>query len=315
LSTPPPSEKPEPRNPDDFPPSGGQVSGQPWSTPSGDPLAVEPYQPPAPPPPPTYSPGYAPLPTPAASEWARPSPEEYPPTTQFEPPPPGYEGQAPGNEGQAPGYEAQAPGYQPPQQYAPPPGYGPSPGYPPGYGPPPPQPPRKSNVPLVAVIVAVAILLCGGTVTAGVLVVRNVTDRAKEAVAPITDPTVPAVPTDIPDLPGLPTDLPTLPTDLPGLGGDSGKKITVAYQVTGDGPAEIVYAEKLGATPKRVTKAKLPFKVTTTMDATAFLLVTAVRGDGDGSISCRATVNGKEVVQSTREGRFASVTCSKLVFG
>jgi hypothetical protein len=190
-------------------------------------------------------------------------------------------------------------------QYAPPPGYGPPPGYPPGYGPPPPPAPRKSNIPLVAVIVAVAILLCGGTVTAGVLVVRNVTDRAKEAVKPITDPTVPAVPTN----------LPTLPTDLPGLGGDSGKKITVGYQVSGDGPAEILYAEKLGATPKRVSKAKLPFKVTTTMDGTAFVLLTAVRGDGDGSISCRATVDGQEVAQSTREGRFASVTCSKLVFG
>jgi hypothetical protein len=276
LSTPPPADQPEPSNP-----SGGQVSGQPWSTPSGDPLSVEPYQPPVPPPPPAYSTGQAPLPPSGASEWAPPGENDYPPTTQFEPPVYG----------------------QP--QYAPPPGYGPPPGYPPGYGPPPPPAPRKSNIPLVAVIVAVAILLCGGTVTAGVLVVRNVTDRAKEAVKPITDPTVPAVPTN----------LPTLPTDLPGLGGDSGKKITVGYQVSGDGPAEILYAEKLGATPKRVSKAKLPFKVTTTMDGTAFVLLTAVRGDGDGSISCRATVDGQEVAQSTREGRFASVTCSKLVFG
>jgi len=148
-----------------------------------------------------------------------------------------------------------------------------------------------------------------------VLIVRTVTDRAKEAVKPITDPTVPAVPTEVPDLPGFPTDLPTLPTGLPGLGGDSGKKITVSYQVTGDGPAEIVYAEKLGANPKRVRNAKLPFKVTTTMDGTALVLLSAVRGEGDGSISCRATVDGKEVVRSTREGRFATVTCSKLVFG
>jgi hypothetical protein len=164
------------------------------------------------------------------------------------------------------------------------------------------------------VIVAVAILLCGGTVTAGVLVVKNVSNRAKEAVKPITDPQVPSLPTAVPDLPGLPTDLPTLPTDLPGLGGD-GKTISVTYRVTGDGPAEIVYAEKLGATPKRVTKAKLPFKVTTTMDATAFVLVTAVRGDGNGSISCTASVDGKEVAETTRQGAYASVTCSKLIFG
>jgi hypothetical protein len=281
----------EPRNPDDGAPSGGQVSGQPWSTPSGDPLSVEPYQPPGPPP--AYSPGSAPLP--------RPAPDEYPPTSQFAAQPGGYA---------QPQYP-QGGGYPPPGQQAGPPGYGP----PPGYGQPPPRPPRRSNIPLVALIVAVAILLCGGTVTAGVLVVKNVSNRAKEAVKPITDPQVPSVPTDVPDLPGFPTDLPTLPTDLPGLGGDSGKTITVTYQVTGDGPAEIVYAEKLGATPKRVSKAKLPFKVTTTMDGTAFVLVTAVRAAGDGSIGCKASVDGKEVAENTREGAYASVTCSKLVFG
>jgi hypothetical protein len=247
-----------------------------------------------------------------------PSPEPagpYPPTTQF-PAQPGYP---------PPRDYPAGPDYTAGPQYAGTPGYGgppPPDGYgQPGYGAQPPRPPRKSNVPLVAVIVAVAVLLCGGAVTAGVLVVNNVTDRAKdvadrakEASKPLTDPTLP---TEVPDIPGLPTDLPTLPTDLPDLPNlpdGTGKKITVVYEVTGDGPAEIVYTEKLGGTPKRVSNAKLPWKITKTMQGTSFVSVTAVRSDaGSGSISCRATVDGKEVAQRTRKGEFATVSCIKFV--
>jgi hypothetical protein len=182
---------------------------------------------------------------------------------------------------------------------------------PPGY-PPAGPPPRRSNAPLVALILAVTVLLCGGAVTAGVLIVNNVTDRAKEAIEPIANPTVPPVPTEIPD---LPTDLPGLPTDLPNLPG-SGKTIDVVYEVTGDGPVEIVYTEKLGESPKRVTEAKLPWKLKTSMKGAALVSVTAVRSGLDsGSISCRATVDGKEVAQSTREGTFATASCIKMVLG
>jgi Mycobacterium membrane protein len=290
-----PSQPYGPPGPDDAPP----ISGQPWSAPSGDPMAdgrVQPPRPPQPgqpsvpyptqPLPPAYQPGYAPLPPPGTA------PEGYPGTAQF----------------------STQPGYGPP-----PPPYGPGqPGQPPA------PPPRKSNAPLIAVILAVSALLCGGAVTAGVLVVNNVADRAKEAVKPITDPTVPTLPTDAPglptdlpglptDLPGLPTDLPSLPTDLPGIPG-SGKKITVEYEVTGDGPAEIVYTEKLGESPKRVSKAKLPWKKKVTMEGAALVSVAAVRSATDsGTISCRATVDGEEVAQRTREGTFATVSCVKMV--
>jgi hypothetical protein len=214
------------------------------------------------------------------------------------------------------------PDYPTGPQYAGTPGYG-GPPPPDGYGQPgygqPPKPPRKSNVPIVAVIVAVAVLLCGGAVTAGVLVVNNVTDRAKdladrakEATNPLTDPTLP---TEVPEIPGLPTDLPSLPSDLPKLPDGTGKKITVVYQVTGDGPAEIVYFEKLGDTPKRVSNAKLPWKVTVSMQGASLVSVTAVRSDtGSGSISCRATVDGKEVARRTRDGELATVSCNKLVY-
>jgi hypothetical protein len=166
----------------------------------------------------------------------------------------------------------------------------------------------------VAVIVAVTVLLCGGVVTAGVMVVNAVADRAKEAIKPITEPTLPQLPTEAPDLPSLPTELPTLPTDLPALPGTSGRTITVTYEVSGDGPAQIGYVEKPDEMPKRIANAKLPWKVTTTMQSPAFVLVTAIRGNTDsGSIRCRATVDGDEVARSTREGGFATVSCSKVV--
>jgi Mycobacterium membrane protein len=166
----------------------------------------------------------------------------------------------------------------------------------------------------VALILAVGVLLCGGTVTAGVMVAREVADRAKEATKPITEPTLPQIPTEAPDLPGLPTDVPTLPTDLPAIPGATERTITVTYEVTGDGPAEIGYVENPGDAPKRITDAKLPWKVTTTMQSPAFVLVTAIRGDTDaGSIRCRATVDGEQVAQSSHDGAFATVACSKLV--
>jgi hypothetical protein len=125
------------------------------------------------------------------------------------------------------------------------------------------------------------------------------------------------VPTDVPDLPSeipdLPTDLPDLPTDLPGLPG-TGKKITVVYEVTGDGPAEIVYTEKLGESPKRVSHAKLPWKVTATMQGATLVSVTAIRsGTGSGTINCRATVDGEEVAKQTRDGAFATASCTKMM--
>jgi hypothetical protein len=215
--------------------------------------------------------------------------------------PPGYGGSYPSGPAT---YPPAGPGHPLP------PGYGP-----PGYGGPPygPARRRRSNIPLIALILAVGVLLCGGAVTAGVMVVRAVEDRAKEAIKPITEPTLPQFPTEAPDLPGLPTDLPTLPTDLPAFPGTTGRTITVSYEVTGDGPVQIAYVDKPGE-PKRIADAKLPWKGSTTMDSPAFLMVTAIREDaGSGSIRCRVKVDGEEVAQSTHDGGFATVACSKWV--
>jgi hypothetical protein len=150
-------------------------------------------------------------------------------------------------------------------------------------------------------------------VTASVLIAHNVADRAKEAVKPITHP---AIPTKVPDLPAVPTNLPTLPTDLPNLPGlpGSGKKISVGYEVTGDGPAEILYTTKLGEKPHRVHNAKLPWRLTTTMEGAALISISAVRtGEEDGTIKCRATIDGEQVAQGSHQGAFAAVSCTKFV--
>jgi hypothetical protein len=242
--------------------------------------------PPAYPPPPAYSPGQAGVPSP-----------DHPATSQFPPvsagPPVNY----------AP------PGYTPDYGHGyPPPGYPPQ-GYPPpGYGQPVPPPPRKSNVPIVAVILAVTLLLCGGVVTAGVLVARNVTNKAKEVVSglPTTAPTLPGLPTEVPDLPGL-------PSGLPGVPGGGGRTVSVTYEVTGDGPARILYLEKLGDPPVTVENAKLPWRFTAKTQTPALLSVIAVRTDsGSGSIACRELVDGQAVKSTSNQGGFATATCTYL---
>jgi hypothetical protein len=174
--------------------------------------------------------------------------------------------------------------------------------------------PRRSNVPLIAVIVAVSLLLCGGVAVAGVLAVQNVVDRTKEAVKQIPTvppmPTIPAVPTELPDLPGLPAD------DAEATGAPAGKTVTVVYEVTGDGTVEISYTAKLGKSLKRVKNAKLPWRTEVSVTGTTYVSVIALRtGTTEGTVGCRATVDGKEVASREAQGTFAIATCSKLVVG
>ncbi|MDI6098510.1 MmpS family transport accessory protein [Actinoplanes sp. NEAU-A12] len=243
----------------------------------------------------------------------------YPPTAQF--PQVGYNPQQPPPYDPATGYPPPydpATGYPPPYDPAtgyPPPGV---PGPPPGYEHPQP-PPRKSSVPLIALILAVTLLLCGGVVTAGVILFRQATDKAEELAEPILNPTLPTPDVEVPGLPGLPTDFPDLPglptdfpTGLPGIG--EGKEISVTYEITGDGPAEILYVDSLEGTPKRVGGAKLPWKVTVKVKGTALVSVMAVRtGLGSGSITCRASIDGEQVAEHSAEGTLATANCYKIV--
>ncbi len=191
----------------------------------------------------------------------------------------------------------------PPTSEFPPVGYAP-PGYPQQspYGPPPPAP-RRSNIPLIALILAVSLLLCGGVVTTGVLLFRRASDKAKEATQQL--PT--ALPTNVPTV--LPSELP----NVPGLG--DGAKITVKYEVSGDGPATVIYTEKLGGLPKTVTDVKLPWKLSVSMEGLSFVSVSALRTSlQDGSISCKATIDGKTVSEHTASGVGATATCNKVTF-
>jgi hypothetical protein len=149
-----------------------------------------------------------------------------------------------------------------------------------------------------------------------VLAVNGLKNKAKEAVAPL----IPTAAPTFPDLPGLPTDDPgqsgdqgqTSDPDQPGLG--SGQKITVEYEVTGDGPAEILYTGAVGQGAQRVRNASLPWHMSVTIDSAAFVSVTAVRDSGDdGSINCTATIAGQDAATASREGAFAAVSCSKFV--
>lgn len=269
----PESPRPDPAAPPPSTPDGTSNPAQPVSAQpvSAQPVSAQPWSTPSGDiPPPAYSPGAAPIPPPVTSQFP---PVNYAPPGQ--PPDYGYQYQAP-------------PPYGPGDYPAPPPGY-------PGYAPPP--APRKSNTPLIAVIVAVALLLCGGVATTGVLVAHNVSARAHEAVKPLTEPTTdPADPDDpgLPGLPGLPT---AIPTDG---GGGLGQQIKVTYQVTGDGPAEILYVEKLGAGPTQLDNVKLPWTFTTTMQTPALISIIAMRiGSTDGQVTCRALVDGQEVKKTT----------------
>ncbi|GAA2870550.1 hypothetical protein Acy02nite_19560 [Actinoplanes cyaneus] len=184
----------------------------------------------------------------------------------------------------------------PPTSEFPPVGYAP-----PGYGQqgphgPPPPAPRRSNVPLVALVLAVSLLLCGGVVTTGVLLFQRARDKAGDAIQKV------------------PTALPTkAPTVAPSTAGSA--KITVKYEVSGDGPATIVYTEKLGGLPRTVNDAKLPWRLSVEMDGVSFVSVSALRISlQDGSISCKATVDGRTVAEHSASGVGATATCNKVTF-
>lgn len=195
---------------------------------------------------------------------------------------------------------------------------GPPPPAPPSY-PPPARLPRKSAAPLVALVLAISLLLCGGVAVVGKILVDRATDKAEELAGPLLEPTVEPTPSvtaadpgwqvpDWPDLPGMPA-LPTdLPTGIPGIG--EGPEVTVTYEVTGDGPVEIFYVEKMNGTPKRVGSAKLPWKTTAKLKSPTMVSVIALRaGFTSGEIACRASVNGKQVAEHTAEGSVATANC------
>jgi len=92
--------------------------------------------------------------------------------------------------------------------------------------------------------------------------------------------------------------------------------VSVTYEVTGKGRANVVYTEDLSEGAKQASNVKLPWKFSAKLTDALLVSVTAVRtGEDDGKIKCRAKVDGKEVVTKTAAGPYAAVSCSKMVVG
>jgi hypothetical protein len=172
----------------------------------------------------------------------------------------------------------------------------------PMYEPPQPPRPRRSNGPLWAVVIVLAVLLCGGSGIAGVLLVNQSGQPDDPGSSPSRNAGRP--PTERPD------DRPTEQSKEP----DGGSR-DVVYEVTGDGPASIVYVKADGLTVVQESDAELPWRLELTLEDTAALAtVTATRGlRSDGTVNCRLTIGGKEVAKKSASGNFATATCTKLV--
>lgn len=91
---------------------------------------------------------------------------------------------------------------------------------------------------------------------------------------------------------------------------------TVTYEVSGDGPANnISYTSDLGGSVAQVQNPALPWTMDIAMGETRFAVgsVTAQRGSGEGSVTCRILVDGKEIKTSTSTGEYAVVSCAETV--
>jgi hypothetical protein len=89
---------------------------------------------------------------------------------------------------------------------------------------------------------------------------------------------------------------------------------TVVYEVLGQGTANNVTYMKEGFSQEQQTEAKLPFRkelqFKDEVGSFAPLSLVAQNGSRGGDITCRITVDGKVVGESTSSGQYAVVTCN-----
>ncbi len=88
----------------------------------------------------------------------------------------------------------------------------------------------------------------------------------------------------------------------------------VVYEVIGKGTAGNVTYMKEGFSQEQQTNAKLPFKkelqFKDKVGSLAPLSLVAQNGGSGGDITCRITVDGEVVGESTSSGQYAVVTCN-----
>lgn len=95
---------------------------------------------------------------------------------------------------------------------------------------------------------------------------------------------------------------------------DAASGSTVVYEVIGQGTANNVTYMKEGFSQEQQTAAKLPFRkelqFKDEVGSFAPLSLVAQNGARGGDITCRITVDGKVVGESTSSGQYAVVTCN-----
>ncbi|MEU8168146.1 MmpS family transport accessory protein [Micromonospora sp. NPDC049004] len=264
-----------------------------------DPLA--PGQPWAPPAPWTPASPSAPwTPDPAGTGWTPTAATPWPPPPSPEPTPAGYP--QPGYP--QPGYPPPGylyPGYPPPGY--PPPGY-PPPGYPPpGYlypGYPPPGRPSGNGrvVGIVAAVVAALVLgACGCFCVGGPLLGQLLPDTVAEDpydTGPFDDDGWPPSAAPEPTAPTDPETTTATPTKKPITRPTSGPApVTVVYQVSGAGEADIAYYDA-ESDLIHVDSAKLPWRTTIRTNGQSRIMVEATWPDGvaEKPLDCTITITG-----------------------
>ena len=122
------------------------------------------------------------------------------------------------------------------------------------------------------------------------------------------------------EVPPTPTSLPSAPAAQAPAGADdaqqpapSGGGSTVVYEVTGRDTASVTYMKE-GFAQEQQTSAKLPFRKELQFEdevgAFAPLSLVAQNNGSGGDITCRITVDGEVVGESTSSGQYAVVTCN-----
>ncbi|MGW0731155.1 MmpS family transport accessory protein [Streptomyces sp. NPDC002851] len=85
----------------------------------------------------------------------------------------------------------------------------------------------------------------------------------------------------------------------------------VAYEVTGDGPADISYLAGNESGKATVVKgADLPWRKTVEVPLGKAPIVSIVLGEQGGKASCTLAIRGKHVQLATASGEFGRATCS-----
>jgi hypothetical protein len=96
---------------------------------------------------------------------------------------------------------------------------------------------------------------------------------------------------------------------------EANREAVIVYEVTGDAPSADVTYSTFGdeMTTNQETVTKLPWRkeVTTTGLVKEGQLIVSTGAEG-GSVTCKLTVDGKEVKTATASGAFAMATCDSI---